>query len=263
MIAWHLAASTWHREKFVRWVDGPRRDVSYVLCAAMTGTLYVVATPIGNLKDLSLRAIETLKAVDLIACEDTRRAAILLKAHAIDTPTTSYHSYTSAGKVRRLIDQLREGKHIALISDAGSPGISDPGASLIHEVLEERLPVTVIPGPSAALVALVLSGFPTDRFAFDGFLPVKAGARRRRLEAFREESRTLILYEAPHRIAKVLAEIQEVVGDIPLSVSRELTKRFEETQRGRVSALRAHFAQQPPKGEFVIVLPPKRLRADG
>ena len=229
----------------------------------MNGTLYVVATPIGNLQDLTLRAIETLKAVDLIACEDTRHAAILLKAHGISTPTTSYHSHSSGVKANRILEALREGKRLALISDAGLPGISDPGTSLIHEAISAGIPVTVVPGATAALTALVVSGFPTDRFVFEGFLPIKSGARRKRLEALRDETRTAILYEAPHRLLKLLGEIEAVFGDIPLSVSRELTKIFEETRREPVRRLQLHFAQHPPKGEFVLLIPPVRLRAYG
>lgn len=225
--------------------------------------LSIVATPIGNLQDITLRALETLKAADLVACEDTRRAAILLQAHGIVTPTTSYHSYSRASKSSRLLEALVAGKRVALISDAGLPGISDPGASLIHAAIEAGIPVEVIPGASASLAGLVLSGFPTDRFVFEGFLPVKPGARRRRLEALREEARTTILYEAPHRMLRMLGELEEVFGDIPVSVSRELTKQFEETRRARVGALRAHFAHHPPRGEFVIVIPPSRLRTNG
>ena len=225
-----------------------------------SGVLYIVATPIGNLKDFTLRAIETLKAVDLIACEDTRHAGILLKAHGIQTPTTSYHSYTTHAKTNRLLEQLQEGKHIALISDAGMPGISDPGTAIIQHALRAGIQVEIIPGASASLVGLVLSGFSTDRFVFEGFLPVKPGARRKRLETLKEEPRTVVLYEAPHRLLKILGDIHDVLGDIELSVSRELTKVFEETRRDRVSRLRAHFTQRQPKGEFVVVLPPKRLR---
>jgi 16S rRNA (cytidine1402-2'-O)-methyltransferase len=228
----------------------------------MAGTLYVVATPIGNLKDITLRAIETLTAVDLIACEDTRHASILLTAHGINTPTTSYHSYSGPAKADRIIAALREGRDVALISDAGSPGISDPGYVLIREALDGGTPVTIVPGASAALTALVLSGFPTDRFVFEGFLPVKPGARRTKLEVLRDEERTVVLYESPHRLVKLLSEIEQVFGDIPVSVSRELTKKFEETRRERVSAARAHFEAHPPKGEFVVVLPPQRMRAD-
>lgn len=226
----------------------------------MSGVLYIVATPIGNLNDISLRAIETLRAVDLIACEDTRHTGILLRAHGIGTPTTSFHSYTSDAKRGTLIAQLREGARIALVTDAGMPGISDPGTPLIHGALEAGVPVTVIPGASAVLAALALSGFPTDRFVFEGFLPVKPGARRHKLEALTGEVRTIILYEAPHRLSKTLAEIEAVFGDIPIAVSRELTKRFEETRRERVSQARAHFEATAPKGEFVLVLPPARQR---
>ena len=229
----------------------------------MTGTLFVVATPIGNLQDIALRAIETLKSVDLIACEDTRRTAILLAAHGIRTRTTSYHSYSSRAKQSWLLDQLREGKAVALVSDAGLPGISDPGAALIQEAVGAGIPVTVVPGASASLVGLVLSGFPTDRFVFEGFLPVKLGARRTRLEALKAEERTAVFYESPHRLLKLLDGIQEVFGNIRVSVSRELTKRFEETRRDRVSELPAHFERHPPKGEFVLVLPPQRLRDHG
>lgn len=227
------------------------------------GGLAVVATPIGNLQDMTLRAIETLKTVDLIACEDTRHTAILLKAHGIATPTTSFHSYTSEGKQRALIEQMRGGKRIALVTDAGTPGISDPGTGLIRDAIEAGVPVTMLPGPAAAIPALVLSGFPTDRYAFEGFLPVKPGARRKKLEALREEARTVVIYESPHRILKALTEIEAVFGDISMSVSRELTKQFEETRRGRVSTLREHFTAHAPRGEFVLVLPPKRLRDDG
>ena len=230
---------------------------------AQPGTLFVVATPIGNLGDITLRAVETLKLVELIACEDTRHTSILLKAHGIATPTTSYHSYSSRGKETGLLERLRAGASVALVSDAGSPGISDPGSSLIQRAITAGIPVTVIPGASAALAALVLSGFPTDRFAFEGFLPVKSGTRRTKLAGLREESRTVVIYESPHRLLKTLADIEAVFGDIDLACSREITKQFEETRRERVSRLRAHFAAHPPRGEFVLVLPPKRLRGAG
>ena len=228
-----------------------------------SGCLYIVATPIGNLKDMTLRAIDTLKTVDLIACEDTRHASILLKTYGIDVPTTSYHSYSSERKERQLLDQLREGKRIALISDAGLPGISDPGAGLIQEAISAQIPVTVIPGASASLMGLLLSGFPSDRFVFEGFLPVKPGARRAKLEMLQSEHRTVVLYESPHRLLKALEAIEQVFGDIPMSVSRELTKQFEETRRERVSLLRHHFTHHPPRGEFVLVLPPQRHRSHG
>ncbi len=227
------------------------------------GTLYVVATPIGHLQDISLRAIETLKRVDVIACEDTRHTAILLKAHGIQTQMTSYHSYSSSQKATRLVAMLAEGQDVAMVSDAGMPGISDPGTALIQDAIEQQLPVTVIPGPSASLTALVLSGFPTDRFTFEGFLPVKPGPRRRRLELLWSGRRTAIVYESPHRLLKTLAAIEETLGDIPLAVSRELTKQFEETRRDMVSGHRAHFEQHPPRGEFVLVLPPQAKASHG
>ena len=226
----------------------------------MVGALYIVATPIGNLQDISFRAVETLKSADLIACEDTRHSAILLKAHDVRVPTTSYHSYSTRAKARQILDRLREGGRVALISDAGLPGVSDPGAALIQGAIQDGIPVTVIPGASASLAGLVLSGFPTDRFVFEGFLPVKPGARRSRLETLREEPRTAVLYESPHRLLRLLNELDAVFGDIPISVSRELTKRFEETRRGPVSHVRAHFEREVPRGEFVVVLPPARLR---
>lgn len=229
----------------------------------MSGGLFIVATPIGNLKDISLRAMEALKAADVIACEDTRHAAILLKAHGIATPTASYHSHSGPVKTEKILEQLQSGKKVALISDAGTPGISDPGTALIHQAIALGVDIQFIPGPSAVLAAVVLSGFPTDRFVFEGFLPVKPGARRTRLETIKEEQRTVVVYEAPHRMLKLLEEVEEVFGNIPLSVSRELTKMFEETRRDSVSQLRAHFSAHPPKGEFVVTFPPQRLRQNG
>jgi 16S rRNA (cytidine1402-2'-O)-methyltransferase len=223
--------------------------------------LYIVATPIGNLQDMSFRAVETLKSADLIACEDTRHTGILLAAYQIRTPTESYHSYSSRSKESRLLALLAEGKRIALVSDAGMPGISDPGVALIRGAIERGIEIEVVPGPSASLAALALSGFATDRFIFEGFLPVKPGARRKRLEALVDEERTAVLYESPHRILKLLEEVETVFGDVRVSVSRELTKKFEETRRGPVAEIRAHFAAHPPKGEFAVVLPPKRERA--
>jgi len=227
----------------------------------MSGRLSVVATPIGNLGDISYRAVETLKTADRIACEDTRHAGILLRAHGIATPRNSFHGYSSPSVKRRLLAAMAGGSHIALISDAGLPGISDPGMSLVQSAIEAGIPVTVVPGASASLTALVASGFPSDRFAFEGFLPIKPGARRNRLEALKEEPRTMIFYESPHRLLKTLEAIETVFGDVMLSCSRELTKFFEETRRERVSLLRAHFSRQPPKGEFVLVLPPRRMRS--
>lgn len=227
-----------------------------------SGSLSVVATPIGNLKDITLRAVEVLKAADQIACEDTRHSGILLRAYGIETPRTSFHGYSAPSVEKHLIEAMVRGKRVALISDAGLPGISDPGVSLIQSAIKAGVSVTVIPGASASLTALVASGFPTDRFVFEGFLPIKPGARRNRLEALKKEPRTVILFESPHRLLKMLEAIEAVYGDVRLSCSREMTKRFEETRRERVSALRAHFMEQAPRGEFVLVIPPERMRRD-
>lgn len=224
----------------------------------MAGALILVATPIGNLQDISLRAIATLRQADLIACEDTRHSAVLLRAHGIDRPATSYHSYSTDGKSVRLLDEVAEGKRVAVISDAGLPGISDPGRALVRDAVARSLPVEVIPGASASLMALVLSGLPTDRFTFEGFLPIKPGPRRRRLAALRDEGRTAIVYESPHRLLKALSDIRAVYGDVAMACCRELTKQFEETRREPVSALEAHFAAHAPRGEFVLILPPMK-----
>lgn len=226
----------------------------------MSGLLYVVATPIGNLKDITVRAIETLKAVDLIACEDTRQTGKLLARYEIRRPLTGLHDHNERARTPGLIERLRAGESIALVSDSGTPIISDPGWWLVRQALDAGIPVQHLPGPCAATTALVLSGLPIDRFVFEGFLPAKPGARRKRLETLREETRTVVLYESPHRLRRLLDELLELVGDVPVSASRELTKRFEETRRGRVSELQAHFAQHPPRGEFVVVLSPARLR---
>lgn len=228
----------------------------------MGGALVVVATPIGNLQDITLRAIETLKAVDLIACEDTRHSAILLKAHGIATPTTSYHSYTGPGKTARLIEQLRGGKRIALITDAGLPGVSDPGASLVQAAIAAGVPVEVIPGATAALMGLVLSGFPADRFVFEGFLPVKAGRRLARLRELRALGRTVVIYEGPHRVPETLAAIREVFGPVEVVLARELTKQFEEIRRGPPEALLAAFGERPIRGEVTLIIPPVRIPSE-
>jgi len=224
----------------------------------MTGTLYVVATPIGNLKDISFLAIETLKSVDLIACEDTRRTGKLLQHYEIRKPLVSFHDHNERQRTPELIEKLKGGQSVALVCDGGTPLISDPGWWLVHRAIEEGVAVEWIPGPTALIGALALSGLPTDRFVFEGFLPTKPGARRKRLEILNQEERTVVLYESPHRVVKTLQAIQDVCGDVEMSCSRELTKKFEETQRGQVSALLAHFEQHPPRGEFVLVLSPPR-----
>ena len=219
----------------------------------MPGTLYVVATPIGNLGDLSARAVEVLRTAELIAAEDTRHTRILLARHGITTPMTSFYDAIERRKTPELIAKLRAGAWIALVSDAGTPGIADPGGYLVPQVIAAGIPVVAIPGPCAALAALVVSGLPMERFVFEGYLPVKVGKLRRQLESLRGEGRTIVCYETPHRLLKHLAAIREILGDISMSVARELTKHFEEIRRGVVSEHLAHFQRHPPKGEFVLV----------
>jgi 16S rRNA (cytidine1402-2'-O)-methyltransferase len=216
--------------------------------------LYIVSTPIGNLKDITIRAVEVLKAADLIAAEDTRHTGGLLKHYDIHTPVTSYFEHNEQTKARYLLGLLREGKNIALVSDAGTPGVSDPGYRLIRLALDNGISVTVVPGPCAAIAALSLSGLPNDRFCFEGFLPAKPGARRRRLAALKGEDRTVIFYESPHRLVKSLADIAEVLGDPEVVIARELTKKFEEVKAGRATELAAAFTASPPRGEFVLLV---------
>lgn len=219
-----------------------------------SGTLTLVPTPIGNLGDITLRALEVLKASDLILAEDTRNSGKLLRHFGIDTPMRSYHMHNEHKQLEGLVRELEAGANWALISDAGTPGISDPGFLLVRACLEAGVAVVCLPGPTALIPALVASGFPCDRFVFEGFLPVKKG-RKTRLEALSEESRTMVYYESPHRLQKTLRQFCEVFGaDRPVSVSRELTKRFEETIRGSLAEVLEHFEAKPPKGELVIVL---------
>ncbi len=229
----------------------------------VTGTLYVVATPIGNLKDVSARAVETLKSVDVIACEDTRQTGKLLHHLGISKPMVSLHDHNERARAPQLIEQLKSGQSIALVSDGGTPLVSDPGWLLVRNAIDAGITVSWIPGPSALIGALVLSGLPTERFIFEGFLPSKSGQRRKRLEALKDESRTVVLYESPHRVVKTLHEIRDTIGDVQAACARELTKMFEEVRRGSVSELIAHFSatggsasggeQKAPKGEFVVV----------
>ena len=220
----------------------------------MPGILYVVATPIGNLEDITLRAIDTLKRVDLIAAEDTRHTKILLDKYAISTPTTSYFEYNKIQKGDYLLKLLNEGKSVALVSDAGTPGISDPGYNIIKLCIENNIPVVPIPGPSGIVAALTVSGKPTDQFTFVGFLSPKPIKRKNQLKKLYEEKRTLILYESVHRIAKLLNDILEVCGDIEVVVAREVTKKFEEIRREKVSVSIEHFKTHKPKGEFMVIL---------
>ncbi|MBF0504918.1 MAG: 16S rRNA (cytidine(1402)-2'-O)-methyltransferase [Candidatus Omnitrophica bacterium] len=215
--------------------------------------LYIISTPIGNLKDITLRAIETLKSVDLIAAEDTRHTQILLDAYQIKKPLTSFFEHNQIKKADHLINLLKEGKNIALVSDAGTPGISDPGYHLIRLAQENSIPMTVIPGVSACISALTASGLPAHRFVFEGFLPPKSGARRNKLAVLKQEKGTFIFYESPHRLLKTLKDMQEVLDDPTIVVARELTKKFEEVRKDKASLLIEHFSQHPPKGEFVLL----------
>lgn len=219
------------------------------------GKLYVVSTPIGNLKDITLRALEILKGVDIIACEDTRHTRKLLSHYSIKRSLVSYFEHNKFIRGRYLVERLKEGKRIALVSDSGTPGISDPGYYVINLAIENEIEVVPIPGASALLCGLTASGCPTDRFAFEGYLPQRKKRRRDRLLELRDEVRTAIFYEAPHRLLSSLKDIQEVLGDRKIVIGRELTKRFEEIRRGEVGELIQHFIEHRPRGEFVIILP--------
>lgn len=217
------------------------------------GKLYLVPTPIGNLADMTYRAVEVLKNVDLILAEDTRTSGYLLKHYEIGTPAQSFHAHNEHKKVEEAIEKLKEGKSIAQISDAGTPGISDPGFLLVRAALANDIEVDSLPGATAFVPALIKSGFPCDRFVFEGFLPHKKG-RQTRIEAMKGESRTVIYYESPHRLLKTLQQFKEILGDRNVSVSRELTKKFEETVTGTIDEVLTFFGTKSIKGEFVIVL---------
>lgn len=216
--------------------------------------LYVVATPIGNLGDITLRALEILKSVDLIAAEDTRHSGMLLKHFGIKKPFISYHEHNEVMRTPELVERLTSGESVALITDAGTPGLSDPGLRLIRECIQREVPVTIIPGSSSILIALVGSGFSTDKFSFRGFLPVKSGKRERELRAVSERDETTIFFESPYRLTKTLAACINVMPDRQICVARELTKKFEEFRRGTASELLAHYEAHPPKGEIVLVI---------
>lgn len=213
--------------------------------------LYVIATPIGNLEDISLRALRLLSEVKLIAAEDTRTTRHLLNAHNIKTPLTSYHEHSKRAKLDYLLDYL-EKEDLALVSEAGMPGLSDPGYELIVAAIERGISVVPIPGASAVITALVVSGLPTDQFIYLGFLPRRKGQRQRLLSSIVDEPRTIVAFETPHRLRKALSDIEEILGNRRLSVCRELTKVHEEIFRGRVSQAREHFSE--PRGEFSLVI---------
>lgn len=219
-----------------------------------SGTLYIVATPIGNLEDMTLRAIRVLKEADLIAAEDTRHTRHLLDRYQIDTQLTSYHDHNKEEKAPVLVARLLEGKSVALVSDAGTPGISDPGYFLISLAIDQKIPVVPIPGATAAIAALSISGMPTDRFIFEGFLPAKHKARLKRLQDLAQEERTLIFYEAPHKIINTIEDLLSVLGDRHAVITRELTKIHEEAIRGTLSELLKRLNEGSIKGEFTVIV---------
>lgn len=216
--------------------------------------LYIVATPIGNLKDITFRAIEVLKSVELIACEDTRHSNILLQHYAIKTPTTSFFQHNRFVKAEFLLKLLKEGKDIALVSDAGTPAILDPGYNLINLAITNNIPMTFIPGPTAFVNALVLSGKPAHRFIFEGFLPNKSQARRNRLTELAKLDYTIVFYESCHRILKTLKDIRDIFGEKEIVCAREVTKKFEEVLRGKPGVIIEHLKVHSVRGEFVIVI---------
>lgn len=217
------------------------------------GILYIVSTPIGNLKDITYRAVETLQNVSLIAAEDTRHSGILLKHYNIKTPQVSYFEHNRFTRIPKIIETLKNGSDVAVITDAGTPGISDPAYKLVRAAIEDDIKIESIPGSSAILTALVSSGLPTDRFLFEGFIPSKKG-RKKRLETIKDDNATIIFFESPHRLGRTLKDIYEVLGDRPAVLARELTKMYEEIIRGTVSELKTYFSQKPPKGECVLMI---------
>lgn len=215
--------------------------------------LYIVATPIGNLEDITLRAVRTLKEVDYIAAEDTRHVQILLQKYEIQKPTISFHAWSDARKLAHLMDILKEGKSIALVSDAGTPGISDPGYVLVKAAIDAGIRIVPIPGASAVITALCASGLPTHQFLYLGFLPMKKG-RQTMLKTFAEEERTIVFYESPHRLLKTLAEFAQLFPGRRMVIARELTKIYEEFFRGTTEQALEYFQKKTPKGEFVLML---------
>ena len=220
----------------------------------MPGTLYLVATPIGNLADITHRAINVLTNVALIACEDTRHTRKLLQHYGIATKTISYHEHNEQERARQLVDLLREGKDVAVVSDAGTPSISDPGFRLVRAAIEHDLPVVPVPGPSALISALIAAGLPTDEFFFGGFLPARSNARRTKLTELRSIPATLVFYEAPHRLAETLKDALEILGEREAVVARELTKLHEEIKRGRLSELAEYYSSEDARGEIVLLI---------
>jgi 16S rRNA (cytidine1402-2'-O)-methyltransferase len=221
----------------------------------ISGSLFVVATPIGNLKDITLRAIETLREVDFIICEDTRVSGNLLKHYEISNKLISFNAQSESRKIDKVIEEIISGKNCAIISDAGTPTISDPGVRLVNEALKQGISVSGIPGANAGILALSISGIPTDSFVFEGFLPQKKG-RQKKLKLLAEEPRTIVLYESPYRIEKLLNELAEIMPNRFISVTRELTKKFEEVVRGFPGKLVEQIEELNLKGEFVVIIAP-------
>lgn len=216
--------------------------------------LYVVATPIGNLGDITFRALEVLKGVDVVAAEDTRYSGLLLKHFEIKKPFVSYHEHNEAARTAELVERLGRGENIALITDAGTPGLSDPGLRLIRECIIREVPFTIIPGPSSILMALLGSGFSNEKFSFRGFLPVKSGRRERELRIAAEREETTLFFESPYRLLKTLHACRTIIPNRQLCIARELTKKFEEFRRGTAAELLAHYEAHPAKGEIVLVV---------
>ena len=231
----------------------------------MQGKLYLCATPIGNLDDITIRVLNTLKEVDLIAAEDTRHSIKLMNHFDIKTPMTSYHEFNKVEKARVLVDKMREGINVALITDAGTPGISDPGEELVRQCYAAGIELTSLPGPAACVTALTMSGMATRRFAFEAFLPQDKKEKARILEELKNETRTIILYEAPHRLVRTLAVLEEALGDRNIAICRELTKKYETVFRTTISKALAFYEAQEPKGECVIVIEgksPEEIRGE-
>jgi 16S rRNA (cytidine1402-2'-O)-methyltransferase len=216
--------------------------------------LYLVATPIGNLGDITLRALETLRTVDLVASEDTRKTGQLLKHFEIQKPQLAFHEHNEARAGERIFDLLRQGQSVAVVTNAGTPGISDPGFTLVRRAAAEGMPVTMIPGPTGLIMALVLSGLPVHSFTFRGFPPRKSGQRRRFLDVDRQSPHTLIFYESPHRLVAFLADAVAVYGDRPAAIANDLTKRFERVDRGTLTSLLAALEQETLRGEYVVII---------
>jgi 16S rRNA (cytidine1402-2'-O)-methyltransferase len=226
--------------------------------AVEPGVLYVVATPIGNLEDITLRALRVLREADIVAAEDTRHAAILLRAHGIERPLTSYHEHNEAARSAQLLDHLRSGRSVAVVSDAGTPGVSDPGYRIVRAAIGAGMEVIAIPGASAVITAIVTAGFPSAEFLSLGFLPPRGSARRRAIERIEREAGCVVFFESPRRLARTLADLAERQGERPAAVLREMTKLYEEVRRGTVASLKAVYDAEPPRGEVVVVVgPPK------